>query len=223
MGIYGQDWASYQDASPGTAGLDFVFVKITEGVSYQNPEWVRQRDYAKASGLVWGGYHYPHMANDPKFEAEFFLGQVNWQPGDMICLDWEGYDQANAQVSKERQAWYKDEWLRYVKQRMPNNPVGMYANRDYWLNVDTTSYYQDFLWIATADRPAGQPGIQAKWMFHQYTDNPLDTDFCWMATRQQLRDWTMSFAAIPAPVPAPVPTPAQPPAFKPKFPLQLTF
>ncbi|MBX7464981.1 hydrolase [Streptomyces sp. MAG02] len=191
MGVYGQDWASYQSSAPDTNGLDFVFVKVTEGMSYINPEWVAQRDHAKAAGLVWGAYAYPHMGNSPQAEADFFLAQVNWQPGDLIVLDWEGYDAANSAVSRARQAEYKDAWLRYVKGRMPHLRVGMYANTDYWRNVDQTSYYGDFLWIATAGRAAGDPGIQADWLFHQYSEaGGLDRDYCHLDATA-LRAWAL--------------------------------
>lgn len=191
MGIYGQDWASYQVAQPSTEGLDFVIVKITEGLGYISPKWARQRDHAKRYGLVWGAYHYPHMANDPKAEADYFLSQVSWQPGDIIVLDWEGYDNANAGVSKARQFQYKEQWLRYVKAKMPGHRVGMYANVDYWKNVDTTGYCGDFLWIATAGRKAGDPGIKSDWMFHQYGDNPVDKDYCPLPSREDLRAWAL--------------------------------
>lgn len=195
MGIYGQDWASYQTSQPDVSGLSFAFVKITEGLGYVNPRWPSQRDHAKSNGLVWGGYHYPHMANSARDEADFFLGQVAWQSGDVIILDWEGYDSANTGVSHARQLAYKEEWLRYVKAKMPHNPVGMYCNTDYWRNVDTTGYCGDFLWIATAGRSAGDPGIQASWLIHQYTDNPVDSDYCHLGSVAELRDWALSFAS----------------------------
>lgn len=201
MGIYGQDWASYQSAAPDVSGLAFAFVKVTEGRSYINPLWVSQRDHAKAHGLVWGGYAYPHMANDPHGEADFFLAQVNWRPGDLVVLDWEGYDPANQNVPTSRQAAYKDEWLRYVKARLPHNPVGMYCNVDYWHNVDTSGHFGDFLWIATAGRAAGDPGIQAKWLFHQYSDSGVDRDYCRLGSLGELRDWALSFqpsASVPS-------------------------
>ncbi|MEV4743100.1 glycoside hydrolase family 25 protein [Streptomyces sp. NPDC049555] len=206
MGIYGQDWASYQSSNPDTSGLSFAFVKITEGLGYVNPKWVAQRDHAKAHGLVWGGYHYPHMANDARREADYFLRQVAWRPGDIVVLDWEGYDDANAGVPKSRQVAYRDAWLAYVKDRMPDNPVGMYCNLDYWLHVDQTSNYGDFLWIATAGRPAGRPGIQAPWLFHQYSESGgMDHDYCHLASRDALRAWALSFRPAP-------PTPPTPPA-----------
>ncbi|MCC3769453.1 glycoside hydrolase family 25 protein [Streptomyces sp. UNOC14_S4] len=198
MGIYGQDWASYQSSAPDTTGLSFVFVKVTEGLSYINPRWVAQRDHVKGNGLVWGAYHYPHMANDPREEADFFLAQVNWRPGDLVVLDWEGYDDANRDVPRGEQAAYKEAWLRYVKRRLPYQPVGMYANLDYWRNVDVTGFYGDFLWIATAGRHAGDPGIAARWLFHQYSESGgMDRDYCRLDSVGELRSWALSFQPAP--------------------------
>lgn len=188
--IQGQDWSSFQSSTPSTNGLDFVFIKVTEGLSYINPRWVAQRDHAKAAGLVWGAYHYPHMANDPVTEADYFLKQVAWQPGDIIVLDWEGYDPANQNVPKARQLAYRDAWLAYVQGKMPGHRVGMYCNTDYWLNVDTTGNCGDFLWIATGGRAAGDPGIKARWTFHQYsTANDIDHDVANFTDRAALAAW----------------------------------
>lgn len=207
MGIYGQDWASYQSAQPDTSGLSFAFVKVTEGTGYVNPEWASQRDHAKANGLVWGGYHYPHMGNSVQAEADHFLAQVAWKPGDMVCLDWEGYDSANTGVPRSQQVAFKDAFLRYVKGKLPHNPVGMYCNTDYWRNVDTSGYYGDFLWIATAGLPAGQPGIQAPWLFHQYSAAGVDRDYCHLGSTAALRAWALSFGgSTPTP---PTPTPPE--------------
>jgi hypothetical protein len=192
-GIYGQDWSSYQSANPATAGLSFVFIKVTEGTSYINPLWAQQRDHAKANGLIVGFYAYPHMGNSYQAEADYFLSQVNWQPGDIAILDWEGYDSANSGIPHSTQAAYKDNWLRYVKSKLPNNPVGMYCNTDYWRNVDTTNYCGDFLWIATAGLPAGQPGITHPWMFHQYSGASMDLDYCALSSTAALKAWTLSF------------------------------
>ncbi|MHB9857601.1 glycoside hydrolase family 25 protein [Streptomyces sp. YIM S03343] len=188
--LKGIDVSAYQPATYDVTGLDFVFTKISEGLSYINPRWAQQRDHAKSEGLVWGAYHYPHMANDPRAEADYFLRQVAWQPGDIIVLDWEGYDTANKGVSKARQIAYRDAWLTYVKGKMPGHRVGMYCNTDYWLNVDKTSTCGDFLWIATGDKPAGQPGINYRWTFHQHsTAGGIDHDVAAFTDRAALAAW----------------------------------
>lgn len=190
MTIKGVDVSAYQSATFDTTGLDFAFTKITEGLSYINPRWAGQRDHAKSKGLVWGAYHYPHMSNDPRAEADYFLKQVAWQPGDLIVLDWEGYDSANKGITKSRQLTYRDAWLKYVKRKMPGHRVGMYCNVDYWKNVDKTSNCGDFLWIATGGLPAGAPGITHPWTFHQYsTANNIDHDVANFTSRAALAAW----------------------------------
>jgi len=195
MGIYGQDWASYQPAEPSTSGLGFAIIKVTEGLGYVNPRWVSQRNAARDAGLVVGYYHYPHMGNSPEAEADRFLALADPQPGELVVLDWEGYDAANKGVSAAAQLAYKERWLRYVKAQVPHLPVGMYCNTDYWQRVDTTGYYADFLWIATAGRAAGDPGIRADWLIHQYGgDGDIDLDFCHLNSTDELRAWALAFA-----------------------------
>ena len=202
MGIYGQDWSSYQSAEPETTGLAFAIVKVTEGSDYTNPRFAQQRAHAHAAGLVVGLYHYPHMADSPQAEADRFLKVAQPKAGEFVVLDWEGYDKANAGVPKATQVAYRDAWLKHVKEQLPHVPVGLYANVDYWTNVDKTSTCGDFLWIATAGRAAGAPGIEHEWMFHQYSASDVDHDYCRLADADALRSWVASFAPKPAPTPA---------------------
>ncbi|MFI9274248.1 GH25 family lysozyme [Kitasatospora sp. NPDC052896] len=203
MGIYGQDWASYQPAQPNTAGLSFAFVKITEGMTYTNPEWQSQRDTARAAGLVVGYYHYPDMTHAPETEADHFLSLAQPPPGEMLCLDWEGYDATNSAVPHATQLAYKEAFLRHLKAAAPHQPVGLYCNLDYWQNIDTTGFFQDFLWIATSGLPAGQPGISAGWLFHQYSSNGVDQDYCHLGSTAELRSWALGFQPTQTPTPQP--------------------
>lgn len=187
-GCLGQDWASYQSATPETAGLAFAFVKATEGTGYVNPLHAAQVAHARAAGLVVGHYHYPHMATDPAVEAGFFLATAKPQVGDVLVLDWEGYDAANKNVSMARKVAYKAAFLARVQALQPAHQVGTYCNTDY-LNQDPQGAYGDFLWIATAGRAAGQPGIGHDWLFHQHsTAGGIDRDYCPL-TQPELKAW----------------------------------
>lgn len=211
MGIWGQDWASYQSPNPDVSGINFAFIKVTEGLTYVNPHWEAQRAHAHAAGLVVGLYAYPHMANSPQAELQRFLQVAQPVAGELLCLDWEGYDSANQTVSRSRQFAYKEDWLHRAATAAPHNATGMYCNVDYWRNVDTTGFFGDFLWIATADRAAGDPGIQAPWLFHQYSAAGVDRDFCRLPSTAALKAWAMGFAAPPVtPPPAPAPSPVPP-------------
>ena len=191
-GIYGQDWSSYQSSTPDTEGLSFAFVKVTEGVTYTNPRFPAQRAHAAAAQLVTGLYHYPHMGNSAVTEADRFLAVAKPQHGEIVVLDWEGYDAANVGVSTAQQIAYRDQWLAHVKAKLPHNRVGIYCNTDYWLHIDTTSNCGDFLWIADYGVAPGHPRIQHPFMFHQFTDTPVDRDWCPLATATALRTWALA-------------------------------
>jgi len=187
MGCYGQDWASYQSPAPDVTGLSFVFVKATEGLTYANPRWAQQVAYARLHKLTVGHYHYPHMGNSATAEADFFLRTARPQPGDYVALDWEGYDVANRSVPFAAQVAYKKAFLAHVTAALPHNQVGTYCNTDY-LDRDPAGAYGDFLWIATANKAAGQPGISRSWLFHQYSASSVDRDYCNLSA-DALRAW----------------------------------
>jgi hypothetical protein len=188
-GAYGQDWASYQPATPATTGLAFVFVKATEGTGYANPLHAAQVSHVRADGLVVGHYHYPHMAADAPAEADRFLAVAKPQPGDVLILDWEGYDPANKGVPFSRQVAYKAAFLARLAAVAPLHQHLTYCNTDY-LGRDPDGPYGDALWIATSGRPAGQPGISHNWLIHQYsTAGGIDHDYCPLSPAQ-LNAWS---------------------------------
>lgn len=177
--IWGIDVASYQPENYSTKGLDFVFVKITEGTSYTNPKWVGQRKTARDAGLATGFYHFVRSGS-MKAQADYFLSKVNLVAGDMLVLDWEDGAVSNGQ---------KDSWIKYVQEQRPSHKVLLYCNVNFWLNRDTTSFAGDGLWIARYNGKPGHPGIQHPWKFHQYTNHPIDKNAGAFDSRAALKEW----------------------------------
>ncbi|MDI5962101.1 glycoside hydrolase family 25 protein [Streptantibioticus silvisoli] len=186
MTVRGVDVSSYQAADFPTAGLGFVFVKVTEGLSYVNPKLPGQRTTARQAGLTTGYYHYPHIANSPVSEADHFLGQLDLAAGDLIALDWEWYGQ---KVTAAQARAYKKTWLAHVKSKAPRHRVGLYSDRNNWTTVDTDSDCGDFLWIADTTT-AGHPRIRHPWTFHQYSAaGGVDRDVADFPDAAALRAW----------------------------------
>ena len=200
--LQGIDVSSYQSTAYPTRGLSFVFIKVTEGLSYTNPKWVAQRTTARDAGLVTGFYHYPHIANSATAEADFFLSRINLVAGDILCLDWEWYGQS---VSDQQARAYKDAFVAHIRSRAPGHRIVVYSDVSNWTGVDRDSNAGDGLWIATAGRPAGQPGIRDQWAFHQYTDSGpggADGDVANPAlfpSAAALRTWALGSTTPPPP------------------------
>ncbi|MYR40941.1 glycoside hydrolase family 25 protein [Streptomyces sp. SID5910] len=180
--LRGIDVSAYQSSSYGTDGLSFVFVKATEGRSYVSPKLAAQTDRARDAGLVVGFYHFLWPGNLTA-QAEYFLSKAPERKGDILAVDWETTGEGTRASNAE-----KDQFIRKLKALRPDNRVILYTNRNYWLTVDTTSYAGDGLWIADYVS-AGKPRIQAKWRFHQYTDDPMDKNVAAFETKAALREW----------------------------------
>lgn len=180
MTIKGIDVSSFQPEKYHTDGFAFVFIKITEGTTYTNPKWVAQRKTARDAGMVTGFYHF---ARPGSFEAQadFFLSKIKLAEGDILALDWEDHGVSNS---------FKDNWIKRVQRRAPGHRTVLYCNRDFWLHRDSTSFAGDGLWIAQYNGSPGRPDIQHPWMFHQYTDHPVDTNVGNFKDKVALRGWS---------------------------------
>ncbi|WP_371590839.1 glycoside hydrolase family 25 protein [Streptomyces sp. NBC_00470] len=180
--IKGIDVSSFQSASPSTSGYDFMFVKATEGTSYINPNQYSQAATARDAGLVVGFYHFLHPGNISA-QAEYFVDRCDSLEGDLLVCDWESTSSGTASCSE------KDAFIKKVKELRPTHKTLLYCNTDFWWNRDTTSYAGDGLWIARYNNSPGNPGIQSAWVFHQYTDSPLDTNVGDFSSRSALSNW----------------------------------
>ncbi|MEU1084131.1 glycoside hydrolase family 25 protein [Streptomyces sp. NPDC005908] len=180
--LHGIDVSSHQSETYDTDGLSFVFIKATEGRSYVNPKLSAQTKRGRDAGLVVGFYHFLWPGNLTE-QAEYFVSKAPEKRGDILAVDWEWTGSGTRAGNAE-----KDRFIREVKGLRPHNKVVLYSNRDFWLNVDTTSYAGDGLWIADYVT-AGKPRIKADWRFHQYTDDPLDKNVADFSSGSALREW----------------------------------
>ncbi|MFI0167020.1 glycoside hydrolase family 25 protein [Streptomyces sp. NPDC017095] len=183
--LHGIDVSAFQPSSYDTDGLSFVFIKATEGRSYVNPRLAAQTKTARDAGLVVGFYHFlwPGHLGD---QADHFLRHAPDRPGDLLAVDWENTGDGTHASNAE-----KDRFLRKLKESRPDNRILLYCNRHFWLDIDTTSYAGDGLWIADYVS-AGKPRITAKWRFHQYTSEPHDKNVARFTDADDLRDWATS-------------------------------
>ncbi|MFD7874775.1 glycoside hydrolase family 25 protein [Streptomyces sp. NPDC059766] len=180
--LRGIDVSAYQPSSYDTDGLSFVFVKASEGRSYVNPRLTAQTKCGRDAGLVVGFYHFL-WPGDINAQAAYFVANAPERAGDILAVDWETTGDGTHASNAE-----KDRFIRRVKDLRPDHRVVLYCNRNFWLNIDTTSYAGDGLWIADYVT-AGKPRIKAKWLFHQYTDDPHDRDVADFDDRDELREW----------------------------------
>jgi GH25 family lysozyme M1 (1,4-beta-N-acetylmuramidase) len=58
------------------AGIQYAFIKTSEGTGWVDPKWYQNRDGAKAAGIPWAGYHFARpdtKPGDARQEAQSFI------------------------------------------------------------------------------------------------------------------------------------------------------
>lgn len=189
--IQGYDVAGFQaehfpltDTKNGKP-IDFAIIKVTEGMTYTNPRWVNQRQWARDHDLSVGLYHFLHKGNT-RAQADFFLSRMALAPGEHLWCDWE----TDPATGLHPTCAEKDEWITYVQAQRPAHRAGLYCNTYFWKTIDTSSFAGDGLWIATGGIPAGDPPIAAPWLIHQYsTADGIDHDVAQFDSRADMAAW----------------------------------
>jgi lysozyme len=65
------DWSQIK-----ASGIEFAFIKATEGLTIADPDFLKNWADAQADGILVGAYHFFHPGDDPVKQAEFFLRVV---------------------------------------------------------------------------------------------------------------------------------------------------
>jgi lysozyme len=138
------DWVSVKGS-----GVQMVYIKATEGVSYTNPLMGSQYQGAKAAGLLVGFYHFAD-SKSPIAEYKHFMGTINSYKQDLKpCLD---YERVNTDYSFIRQFMSENSNLIFYGSHSIADNTGLSINK-IWIAEPVTS----------PANTRGYAGIQYSW------------------------------------------------------------
>jgi len=112
------DW----DLLKSSGLVDFAWIKVSEGVTYQDPMLKRNLSEARRVGIPVGGYHFgrPDNNEDPHKEIENFVNNCDLQPGDLRpVFDFEREKKGEAQFTFD----WGLEFLRESEKRFGTSPI----------------------------------------------------------------------------------------------------
>ena len=171
--IRGVDVSSYQGeidwAVLSEQGIDFAFIKATEGSTYVDERFSDNFMKASETKLLIGAYHFFSYDSSGESQADNFIRTVPKQTG-MIApvIDLEFYGQYNnspkksADVVKEVTAM-ADELLKYYGIK----PIIYVTQKSYRLYIKDTELENYSLWIRNV---YFKPMFTSEWAFWQYCD-----------------------------------------------------
>lgn len=148
-------------------GVEFAFVKASEGGDYTDPRFAANWAGARRAGVIRGAYHFFRPQTDAMAQAAHFLRTVPFAPGDLPpVLDVEVTDGR----SMDAVAAGVRTWLQEVERATGRRPV-IYTRASFWTAQMGGAFGGYPLWVAHYG--VASPGIPAGWggwTFWQHSD-----------------------------------------------------
>ncbi len=177
--IHGLDISRWQEPVDWpvakAAGVNFVFIKATEGGDFADPKFDLHRRGAQAAGVPWGAYHYYYFCRPAEEQARWFIRNVpkgadlphvldmEWTPHSRTCT-------LRPEGSKVRSEAKK--FLDILEAHYGRRPV-VYSTVDFYRDTEIGRLRGTEFWLrSVAGHPRKvYPG--ARWRFWQYTGTGL--------------------------------------------------
>lgn len=155
-------------------GVDFLYIKATEGTDYVDERYDTNARNAKKAGLLSGAYHFFVFDSEGKSQAEHFIDVIGRQNERLVpTVDIEYYGDKHKNkpdVKKVRQSL--QECLDVLEDEYEQKPV-IYTTLPFYYRYIKGAFEEYPLWIRNVYFPAGI-SVGGKWTFWQYDVNKLD-------------------------------------------------
>ncbi len=163
------DWSQVQ-----ASGVEFAYLKATEGRTYTNPYFAADWAATTGLGLYRGAYHYAWPSSGTAVaQATYFVSVAGLadQPGDLPpVLDLENHGSLGVAALR---TWTAN-FLSTVESLTGRTPI-IYTSPNFWRTYlgDSTAFTRYPLWVAhytSASQPS-LPGGWSTWTFWQNTSS----------------------------------------------------
>lgn len=165
-------------------GMEFVFIKATDGIGCSDPYFMMNWAAAKTTGILRSAYHFFRPLQDPVQQAEAFLRLTGGGAGELPpALDLE------CSLRKLPDGTHHDEWedvgpqdrlprvtawLQRVQKECGAAPI-IYTSHSFWAEkmANTPALKDHPLWVAHyTEAPAPKlPGGWTQWRFWQFSQS----------------------------------------------------
>ncbi len=149
--VRGVDVSEYQgdiDWQTLSGGLDFAFVKATEGAGNQDPAFERNFRAAAEAGLLTGAYHFFSFESDGAAQAENFIqtaGDLSGRLSPVVDVELYGAFKSSPPEKEDVRAQL-DALLKALEARYGVKPI-LYATSASWSMYLQDGYSEYPLWI----------------------------------------------------------------------------
>jgi lysozyme len=161
------NWDKLKNARSEKVGIDFVYIKATEGATHLDRQFQRNWAEAKRVGMKRGAYHFynPRVMSDR--QVANFIGQVRLEDGDLPpVLDLE----TDARKPNEIIVKGVRNWLVMIEKHYGVKPI-IYVNEHFYKKYIAGNFDEYPLWLAGYSRNhINDLAADAQVMFWQHSE-----------------------------------------------------
>ena len=179
--VHGIDAARFQKSidwnTARANGVNFAFLKATEGGDLLDPAFKKHWRGAGRAGVWRGAYHFYYFCTKPEVQARWFIRNVPRTPGALppvLDMEWNPFSPTCAKVRPPAAEVRRQmrTWLRIVEDHYGQRPIIYTTPKFYAENKLGRFSGYDFWLRSTAATPAeSYPG--QSWRFWQYSATGL--------------------------------------------------
>lgn len=158
------DWEQFREQ-----GVEFAFIKATEGSSFADERFEENWANAKAAGLYTGAYHFFSFDSPPASQAEHFIavaGDLSGALPPVVDIEYYG-DKREHPPEKARVVSGLQELLDALEEEYGVKPI-IYTTYTVYNKYIRSGFQEYPLWIRNVYYPPVDTG--RKWTFWQYSD-----------------------------------------------------
>ncbi|CAM4131249.1 glycoside hydrolase family 25 protein [Pseudoalteromonas byunsanensis] len=147
-GVYGIDVSHDQGKvdwqKVASSGIQFVYLKATDGITYHDPKYFDNLAAIKNTSLPVGAYHFFEAEDDPKQQLKNFLSHIKDKGLTLApMVDVELTREQSAEQIQSR----LHEFLSALEQQLGCKPL-IYSNSNFWQGYIGTSFNDYPFWFA---------------------------------------------------------------------------
>ncbi len=147
-------------------GIDYVFIRATDGVTYQDQNFQQNYKNAKTAGMVVGAYHFYRNQDDPLDQLHNFINIAHLETGDLApVVDIEQFHQAKGRNFNDDLSSF----LKELEKHYQIKPI-IYSGKNF-ANEHLLKFSKYPLWHAQYETDAPEvPKGWTNWTFWQWSE-----------------------------------------------------
>ena len=178
--VHGIDAARFQKSINWNAarrnGVNFAFVKATEGGDLLDLEFKNHWRGAGRAGVARGAYHFYYFCTSPEVQAQWFIRNVprgNMLPP-VLDMEWNPFSPTCATV-RPPAAEVQDQmrrWLRIVEAHYGQKPI-IYTTPRFYKENQLNNFKGYEYWLRTTAKRPSETFPGERWTFWQYSSTGI--------------------------------------------------